>query len=82
MTVRSVSAILGYGSGLAIVLSAFTFTGGRLSGHARDPAVDEVSRKEYLRKNRRKNMDETIHELGEGRGEEACTRKILCATLT
>jgi len=31
--------------------------------------VDEVSRKEYLRKNRRRPIEQTIAELGEGRGE-------------
>lgn len=31
--------------------------------------MDEVSRKEYLRKNRRRPIEQTIAELGEGRGE-------------
>lgn len=30
--------------------------------------MDEVSRKEYLRKNRRRPVDEIVNELGEGRG--------------
>lgn len=33
-----------------------------------DDGVDEVSRKEYMRKNRRRPIEETINELGEGRG--------------
>lgn len=69
MLVRSFPAVLGYGSLLGVVLGAFTFTGGRLEGFRRDPNVDEVSRKEYLRKNRRRPQEETVHELGEGRGE-------------
>jgi hypothetical protein len=33
--------------------------------------VDEVERKEFIRKNRRRPITETIHELAEGRGIEA-----------
>ncbi|CAK4034924.1 probable NADH-ubiquinone oxidoreductase 213 kDa subunit [Lecanosticta acicola] len=65
---RSAPAVFGYGSALAVVISAFTYTGGRLQGYHRDPDVDEVSRKEYLRKNRRRPIEQTINELGEGRG--------------
>ena len=60
---------MGYGAGLAVLLSAFDYGGGAISGYQRDPTVDEVSRKEYLRKNRRRPIDETVAELGEGRGE-------------
>jgi len=59
---------MGYGGALSIILAAFTYTGGRLSGYQRDPTVDEVSRKEYLRKNRRRPVDQIVNELGEGRG--------------
>jgi hypothetical protein len=69
--VRSAPAVLGYGAALGIVLSAFTFTGGKLNGYTRDPSVDEVARKEYLRKNRRRPIDEIVNELGEGRGMSA-----------
>ena len=31
--------------------------------------MDEVSRKEYLRKNRRRPVEQTVNELGEGRGK-------------
>ena len=65
---RSAPAVLGYGAALSVVLAAFTFTGGKLTGYERDPTVDEVSRKEYLRKNRRRPVDEIVNELGEGRG--------------
>ena len=67
--VRSLPAVLGYGAGLAVVLSAFDYTGGVLSGYAKDPEVDEYERKQELRKNRRKPIQETIEQLGEGRGE-------------
>lgn len=46
----------------------FDFTGGKLSGYDKDPEVDEISHKEFLRKNRRRPIWETIQELGEGRG--------------
>lgn len=39
-----------------------------MTGYQRDPAVDEFDRKEYLRKNRRRPIEETIAEVGEGRG--------------
>ncbi|KJX98142.1 NADH-ubiquinone oxidoreductase 213 kda subunit [Zymoseptoria brevis] len=65
---RSGPAVIGYGSAMAVVLSAFHFTGGRMSGFKKDPEIDEVSRKEYMRKNRRRSIEETVNELGEGRG--------------
>lgn len=75
--VRSAPAVLGYGSALAAVLGAFTYTGGKLTGYQRDPTVDEVSRKEYMRKNRRRPVEGTVQELGEGRGEWGLRRDIL-----
>jgi len=53
---------------LAAVLAAFNYTGGKLTGYAKDPEVDEVSRKEYIRNNRRRPLEETVAQLGEGRG--------------
>lgn len=64
-----------------MVLSAFTYTGSSLIGHSRDPSVDEVSRKEYLRKNRRRNIEETISELGEGRGKDDSRKHMLLLTV-
>ena len=71
LAVRSAPAIVGYGTALAVVLGAFSYTGGKLTGYERDPTVDEVSRKEYLRTNRRRSIEQTINELGEGRGESS-----------
>ncbi|EME77968.1 uncharacterized protein MYCFIDRAFT_33688 [Pseudocercospora fijiensis CIRAD86] len=65
---RSLAASLGYGAGFAVILAAFNYTGGRFMGTRLDDGVDEVSRKEYMRKNRRRPIEETINELGEGRG--------------
>ena len=61
--------MVGYGCMVAVVLGAFSYTGGKLEGYHRDPTVDEVARKEFLRKNRRRPIEGTLEELGEGRGE-------------
>lgn len=47
---------------------AFDYTGGKFSGYDKDPNVDEYERKEALRKNRRRPIQETLDQLGEGRG--------------
>lgn len=60
--------MLGFGAGLSVLLSVFSYTGGRFMGTRLDDGVDEVSRKEYLRKNRRRPIEEIVNELGEGRG--------------
>ncbi|KAK3990884.1 hypothetical protein QBC44DRAFT_58945 [Cladorrhinum sp. PSN332] len=59
--------IFGYGLLTSVVLAAYEFTGGSLKGRGRDPEVDEYERKQALRKNRRRPMEETIAEIGEGR---------------
>ncbi|RKF61988.1 NADH-ubiquinone oxidoreductase 21.3 kDa subunit [Erysiphe neolycopersici] len=62
------AAILGYGTGAAILMGVFNFTGGRLTGFEKNPELDEFERKQQMRKNRRRPIEETIAELGEGRG--------------
>ncbi|ETS75300.1 NADH-ubiquinone oxidoreductase subunit A [Pestalotiopsis fici W106-1] len=63
--------ILGQGALISVVLTAFDYTGGRLSGSKTDSQfVDEYERKEYLRNNRRRPLTETVADLGEGRGIE------------
>ena len=39
-----------------------------MSGYEKDSSIDEYERKEQLRKNRRRPIQETLNELGEGRG--------------
>ncbi|KAF2144450.1 uncharacterized protein K452DRAFT_284769 [Aplosporella prunicola CBS 121167] len=68
LRVRTVPAFLGYGAGLATILGTFDFCGHALTGYTRDPNVDEYERKEYLRTNRRRPFEQTVAELGEGRG--------------
>jgi hypothetical protein len=60
--------VLGFGALTAVVMGAYDYTGGRLTGYQRDAKIDEFDRKEYLRKNRRRPIEETIAEVGEGRG--------------
>ncbi|KAF3018796.1 hypothetical protein E8E14_002003 [Neopestalotiopsis sp. 37M] len=63
--------ILGQGALAAVVLTAFDYTGGRLTGYKKDSQfVDEYERKEFLRNNRRRPLTETVADLGEGRGIE------------
>jgi hypothetical protein len=68
--VRTTPSFFGYGCGLAILAGAFDYCGGALSGYKADPTVDEIDRKEALRKNRRRPIEETVAELGEGRGND------------
>ena len=65
--------IIGYGLFTAVALTAYEFTGGTLKGYLNRPEVDEYERKEMLRKNRRRPIEETIAEIGEGRGEYPCS---------
>jgi hypothetical protein len=61
--------VLGWGAATAVVLTVYDFTGGSLKGFKRDTEIDEFERKQYLRKNRRRPIEETIAELGEGPSE-------------
>lgn len=77
-TARSFPALLGYGTGLAITMSGFDFVGG-LWGYKKDSEVDEFERRTQLRTNYRQSGEETIAQLGEGRGMFS-THKIATAT--
>jgi len=66
--VRSIPAVLGFGALTSVVLGAYDYTGGALSGRKKDPEIDEFERKQELRKNRRRPIEQTISEIGEGRG--------------
>ena len=66
--VRTMPAVLGFGAGLALIQGVFDYCGGGLEGYQKDPNVDEYERKERLRKERRRPIEETLRELGEGRG--------------
>jgi hypothetical protein len=64
--VGTTPAVLGFGALTAIILGAYDYTGGTLTGYKK--VVDEFERKEFLRKNRRRPIEQTISEIGEGRG--------------
>ncbi|KAL2829017.1 Tim17/Tim22/Tim23/Pmp24 family-domain-containing protein [Aspergillus cavernicola] len=66
---RTFPAILGYGAALATAMGAFEYTGGTLYGNNRkDPDVDEFERRQQLRTQWRTSGEQTLAELGEGRG--------------
>ena len=61
--------MLGLGSGLAIIQGVFDFTGGKLNGAGLGiNSEEDYGSKEWMRKNRRRPIQETLDELGEGRG--------------
>lgn len=61
--------MFGYGALFGVVLAVFDYTGNSLKGSRRSQELDEFDRKEYLRKNRRRPLEETLAEVGEGRCE-------------
>ncbi|KAK2865221.1 hypothetical protein FQN49_003797 [Arthroderma sp. PD_2] len=65
---RTFPAVIGYGVALATLLGTFEYTGGTLRGKEIDRSVDEYDRRTALRKNFSSPAEETIAELGEGRG--------------
>ncbi|KAL8970629.1 MAG: hypothetical protein Q9183_001425 [Haloplaca sp. 2 TL-2023] len=65
---RSFPAIVGFGAVLSVLQFAFDYTGGRFTGYERDAEVDQYERKEQLRRNRRRPIEQTLQEMGEGRG--------------
>ncbi|KAF2252646.1 hypothetical protein BU26DRAFT_453066 [Trematosphaeria pertusa] len=65
---RSIPYMLGAGACFGTAMAAFRYTNG-LSGFRQiETDEDEVERKEMLRKMRRRPLQETIEQLGEGRG--------------
>ncbi|KAI5855245.1 hypothetical protein BZA05DRAFT_334115 [Tricharina praecox] len=65
---RTMPSVIGYGAALAVTLGVFDYSGGSLKAMFRDPGIDEVERKEALRKSRRRPIEEAIEHIGEGRG--------------
>lgn len=62
--------ILGYGAATSILLTAYEYTGASLRGKKPEiEGMDEFERKEHLRRNRRRPLEETLAEVGEGRGK-------------
>lgn len=65
---RTFPALLGYGAALATFMGAFEYTGGSLWGYKKNADIDEFERREQLRKSYRTSGEQTLAELGEGRG--------------
>ncbi|KAI0007869.1 hypothetical protein F4779DRAFT_619177 [Xylariaceae sp. FL0662B] len=60
--------IFGLGAAFSVIMTAFDMTGGHLRGYKTEASeIQEYDRKEYLRKNRRRPLEETIADIGEGR---------------
>ncbi|CAI7583882.1 unnamed protein product [Penicillium palitans] len=68
LRVRTLPAVLGYGVALSTAMTAFEYTGGSLFGYQKDTSVDEFDRRTALRKAFQTPGEQTISELGEGRG--------------
>ena len=69
LTGRTFPAMIGYSATVATVLGIFDYTGARLTNDSVDPNVDEFDRRMALRNNYRSPGEETLAELGEGRGK-------------
>ncbi|KAJ4348500.1 uncharacterized protein N0V89_009876 [Didymosphaeria variabile] len=64
----SIPMVLGAGATFGVATAAFRYTNG-LNGYAiKEDDEDEVARKEEMRKMRRRPLQETLEQLGEGRG--------------
>lgn len=60
--------VLGLGAFVSATMGVFELTGARLGGWSDRPEEDEFERKIAMRANRRRPIEETIAEIGEGRG--------------
>jgi hypothetical protein len=67
-TARTFPALLGYGAALATTMGAFEYTGGTLYGRRPERSDDEFERRTQLRTQWRTPGEQTLAELGEGRG--------------
>lgn len=73
--------VFGYGALFGVVLAVFDYTGNSLKGSRRSQELDEFDRKEYLRKNRRRPLEETLAEVGEGRCEQGPSPTAMSANI-
>jgi len=64
---RSIPGMIGIGVMTGVAASVLTYTGGELRARP-DPRRDIYAEREHLRKNYRSPVEETIAQLGEGRG--------------
>ena len=64
---KSIPTVLGFGTMLAVITATLDYTGGRIRG-GQDPNIDQYDLKESSRKTFRIPAEQTVAELGEGRG--------------
>ena len=70
MAERSATSALGNALGLGVILAVVTYTGRSMFESSSDePQIDRVAYKEEAKARFRRPLNETINELGEGRGE-------------
>jgi hypothetical protein len=67
-TGRTTPAVVGMGALFAVVASAASYTGGIFESEHVSEDEDKMTMKEFIRRNRRRPIEETIAEVGEGRG--------------
>ena len=60
--------MLGYALTLSVALGVFNFSGGVFTGVKKDSTLDDYDRKQDLKARARRPIQETINEIGEGRG--------------
>jgi len=77
--------VLGCGTFFAIFAGTLQYTGGRLEGIKKQAEEDMFEWKMEMRRNKRRPLEETIAELGEGRGTFCCwislfSEAILCGS--
>jgi hypothetical protein len=67
---RRTPVVIGLGATISIILGTYAYTGGKLQGWKDDETEAEaLERKLKARARRRRPLEETIAEIGEGRGE-------------
>jgi hypothetical protein len=66
--------VMGLGGGLAIFQGMFHYLGGRYDSFKRED--DEFERKEIIRRSTRLPIEQTISEIGEGRGKSRTTSDV------
>ncbi|CAN8104846.1 unnamed protein product [Discula destructiva] len=59
--------MMGYGAFTSLTLAVFDYTGGLRGKKPEIEGMDEFERKEHMRKNRRRPIEETLATVGEGR---------------
>lgn len=62
-------SVVGNGLALGVIMAAVQYTGGSFFRDPHDMDIDQFPTKEELRKRFRRPVNETINELGEGRGK-------------